>query len=215
MRNSIAVILFVILCSTASHGVAQMNLGVKAGGNISVFGPAYGYNYKERVGYLAGLSSHIKLGKSSFYLNPEILYLRKSFKLLSPVFLDEQLLFSDVVMGLSYLELPINIGYGSTNLMEGEDDVFMMFYAGVQPGLLQAQHLSFKPFGLIPSPAPTYTGFEQINRWNIAINLGLGVGYKRFYFDLRFSLGTVPLYNVEKDDDTVSTTQLSVGFKLF
>jgi hypothetical protein len=215
MRNAVVVVLFLILSFTASTAVAQMNLGVKAGGNFSVFGPAYGYNYKERVGYLAGITSHIQLGKSGFYLNPEVLYSRKAFTLLTPVFLDEQLRFTDVVLGLSYLELPLNIGYGSKNLMEGEQNVFMMFYAGVQPGLLQAQHLRFKPFGLNPTPAPDYTEFEHINQWNIAINLGLSIVYKRIFGDLRFSLGTTPLYTVEKDDDTVNTTQLTVGLKLF
>jgi hypothetical protein len=215
MRNSIAALLVIILCSTASQGVAQFNLGIKAGGNFSVFGPAYGYTYKERLGYMTGLTSHIRLGSSSFFLNPEILYTRKAFRLLTPVFLDERMQYSDVIMGLSYLEIPLHVGYGSTNLIEGEQDVFMMFYAGVQPGFLQGQHLRFQSFGPAYPQPPDITEFEHINPLNIAINLGLGVGYRRFFFDLRFSIGVMPLYTVEKDDDNVSTTQISVGYKLF
>lgn len=88
----------VLLCCITAQ--AQVQFGVKAGGNISNVRSKYGVNHNARIGFQGGVFSHIAID-DKFAVRPEALYAVKGYKFPATQF------NSGGTVGLSYINVPV------------------------------------------------------------------------------------------------------------
>lgn len=195
-----------------SQAATQNSFGFKAGGNLSYLGPTFEEEYGERVGFSLGVTGHYEL-IPNFYLNPEINYTRRSFKFETPVFLNNTLVGTDLFMGLNYLDIPLNVGYGSFVEEEDGPHMFLLFYGGPQFNFLLSQTNRFKAATGNNNATVELAEFESIRNTDIGLNFGASVGYNQWLFDLRYYFAFTSLFEFEKDADKMTSVSLAVSYR--
>lgn len=204
---------FLILCVISTQTEAQNFIGLRGGMTYSFMGPGFEGQYGDRVGFSLGLGSQIEL-RPNFYFNPELNYVRKNFLFYDPVFLDNRLFDTDLLVGLNYLDVPLYFGYGVFTEEEGSADMFIMFYGGVHFNWLMSQDNRFRGDPSFTGSQVNIESFEEIRQTNWGMGLGVGVGYNRWYFDIRYYFGFTSLFTFDMIDDVTNTITLSVGYRL-
>lgn len=212
VRRSRFLPLLFLLFFVPAQGNTQNSFGLRAGGGFNFLGPGFEHDYRERLGYSLGVTSHIQL-IPNLYINPEINYTRKSFRYLRPAFLDEQLADSDVILGLNYLDIPINVGYGAWAQHENGGDMFIFLYGGFQYFRLLSQDNRFKTRGDQAPENIDIGEFDEIRKTDLGINIGIGIGYKSFFFEGRYFFGVVSLFESDYLDDFTNSVNLSVSYR--
>ncbi len=208
------VLLLSAFLTASIQAVTQNSLGLKAGGNLSYLGPTFEEEYGERVGFSLGVTGHYELFPN-FYLNPEINYTRRSFKFETPVFLNNTLVDTDLFMGLNYLDIPLNVGYGSFVEEEDGPDMFLLFYGGPQFNFLLSQTNRFKAANGNNNATVEQAEFEGIRSTDIGFNFGVSVGYNQWLFDLRYYFAFTSLFEFEKDADKMTSVSIALSYRLF
>lgn len=208
------VLLLSAFLTASIQAVTQNSLGLKAGGNLSYLGPTFEEEYGERVGFSLGVTGHYELFPN-FYLNPEINYTRRSFKFETPVFLNNALVDTDLFMGLNYLDIPLNVGYGSFVEEEDGPDMFLLFYGGPQFNFLLSQTNRFKAANGNNNATVEQAEFEGIKSTDIGFNFGVSVGYNQWLFDLRYYFAFTSLFEFEKDADKMTSVSIALSYRLF
>lgn len=208
------VLLLSVFLTASIQAVTQNSLGLKAGGNLSYLGPTFEEEYGERVGFSLGVTGHYELFPN-FYLNPEINYTRRSFKFETPVFLNNALVDTDLFMGLNYLDIPLNVGYGSFVEEEDGPDMFLLFYGGPQFNFLLSQTNRFKAANGNNNATVELAEFEGIRSTDIGFNFGVSVGYNQWLFDLRYYFAFTSLFEFEKDADKMTSVSIALSYRLF
>ncbi len=191
---------------------AQNSMGLKAGGNLSYLGPTFEEDYRERLGYTLGVTGHIKLF-SNLYLNPEVNYTQRTFRFITPEFLDNTLDNTDLMMGLNYLDIPLNVGYGTYTKEEGGADMFLLFYGGPQFNFLLSQNNRFKATRGSNSVAVDPGEFKDIRNTDVGFNFGVNLGLNQWLFDLRYYFGFTSLFEFEKDADRMTLVSIAVSYR--
>lgn len=192
---------------------AQTFVGARAGINYSFLGPGFEGRYGDRAGYTFGLGSQIEL-LPNFYFIPELNFARKSFIFYEPVYLDNDFIDTDLILGLNYLDIPLHFGYGVFTQEEGSPDMFLLFYSGLQINWLMSQNNRFRVQSGSSSNTMNIGDIDEIRRTSLGIGLGMGVGYNRLYFDARYFFGFTSLFDFDMIDDFTNTITLSVGYRL-
>lgn len=186
MKFKVAMALGAIL--TAGSGTANAqhaNIGIKAGLNVYNINNDNGAEYDSKIGFHAGLLSHIHLSKQ-WAIQPELVYSAQGAK--------STLTSVDTKINLGYINLPVMIQYMFDNGFR--------LQAGPQVGFL----ISAKA-----EAGNTKTDIkDELNTIDFA--LGFGAGYihtpSGFGVDARYNLG---LSNIN-DNSTVKQTNR--GFQL-
>ena len=192
---------------------AQNSIGVRAGGNIGFMAPTFETYYTERLGYSVGVTGHIELIPNLFYI-PEINYTRRGYLFFTPSFLDDNLSGTDLILGLNYLDIPFNFGYGATLINEGASDMFFLAYGGFQLNLLQGQRNRYREReALSGAPEGDPPAYDAVRTTDMGGNLGFSVGYSQFLFDLRFFFGVIPLFEPKREGDTMNSVTLSAAYR--
>ena len=99
----------VIICCGVAQ--AQVQFGVKAGGNISSQRSSYGAGNKARAGFQAGIFSDISIDKK-FSVRPELIYAIKGYAFTATQF------STSGTMGFRYINFPVLVGYRPTKELE-------------------------------------------------------------------------------------------------
>lgn len=195
-----------------SQSDAQNSFGLKAAGNLTYLGPTFEEGYGERLGYSLGATGHIELSPN-LYLIPELNYTRKAFKFFTPVFLNSTLVDTDLFMGLNYLEIPLNVGYGSSTEEEDGPDMFLLFYGGPQFNFLLSQSNRFKTASGNNNVTVDLDEFEEIRSTDVGFNFGVSVGYNQWLIDLRYYFGFISLFEFDKDADKMTTVSIGLSYR--
>ncbi len=194
------------------QAAAQNSFGLKAGGNLTYLGPTFEEGYGERLGYTLGATGHIEL-LPGFYLNPEINYTRRAFKFYTPVFLDNTLVGTDLILGLNYLDIPLNLGYGVYTEEEEGPDMFLLFYGGPQFNFLLSQNNRFKAANSSNSVTVDLDEFEEIRNTDVGFNFGVSVGFNQWLFDLRYYFAFTSLFEFDIDADRMTSVSIGLSYR--
>lgn len=191
---------------------AQNSFGLKAGGNLSYLGPTFDEEYGERVGYTLGATGHIEL-LPSFYFIPEVNYTRRAFKFFTPAFLDNTLADTDLFLGLNYLDIPLNLGYGAFMQEEDGPDMFLLFYGGPQFNFLLSQNNRFRTSTGNNNATVDLDEFDNIRSTDVGFNLGFSVGYNQWLFDLRYYFAFTSLFEFDIDADRMTSVSIGLSYR--
>ncbi len=208
-------IIFMVIFFTMSDTKAQSAFGLKGGGNYNYLGYSFEEGYGDRFGYTYGGFGLIQLSPV-FYLNPELNYTYKSLDLYTPVYLNDVWIDNNVRLGLNYLDIPLNFGYGG--FIEPDENIqnsvpmFFMLYAGPQFNFLTGQNNSLvSRFGNTNSTIEL-SDIDEIRKTDIGLNLGVTLGAANLYVDVRYYLAFSGMLKYDTEGDAMNTISLTVGY---
>lgn len=173
-------LLLIACCIVGIPAMAQVEPGIKVGGNISDL-HSDGSSSHTKVGLHVGALAHIHLS-DQFALQPELVYSRQGAK--------SKASGNDISVHLDYLNVPVLIQY--------------MFSNGLR--IQTGPQLGF----MLSAKAESGNESQNVkDRYNsIDLSLPIGVGYlteSGFGVDVRYVLG---LSNVNEDDDNKVTNRV-------
>jgi hypothetical protein len=210
-------VLLLIIWFLTSNSYAQNALGLKLSGNYNYLGYSFEEGYGDRFGYGLGAFGLIELAPL-FYLKPEINYSYKSIDLYDPFYIDETWSGNNLRVGLSYIEIPVNFGYGAfidpVEPGKNPKPMLLFLYGGPSFSYLNRQQNELIPFRSNSEPERNVGDIDMINKVQLGFNLGVTMGTGNFYFDARYYLSLSRFLDYKADGNNLSSITLSVGYML-
>lgn len=195
MKTKLSVLLALVLFTQAA--MAQLNVGIKAGTNISRI---EGKSFKDefRYGYLLGGFAEIGLG-GKLAIQPEVLFNQYQTKVDTTFRSVYQNAFQDASSGevkLNYLSIPVVLNYKLGNVIS--------LQAGPQFGILMN-----KDKNLLEN------GKDAFQNGDFSLLGGAQINVSKLRFTGRYVVGLNNINDIDNQDKWKSQAfQLSVGFAL-
>lgn len=195
MKTKLSVLLALVLFTQAA--MAQLNVGIKAGTNISKI---EGKSFKDefRYGYLLGGFAEIGLG-GKLAIQPEVLFNQYQTKVDTTFRSVYQNAFQDASSGevkLNYLSIPVVLNYKLGNVIS--------LQAGPQFGILMN-----KDKNLLEN------GKDAFQNGDFSLLGGAQINVSKLRFTGRYVVGLNNINDIDNQDKWKSQAfQLSVGFAL-
>jgi hypothetical protein len=179
----------------AQAAMAQLNIGVKAGANITKID---GRSFKDefRYGYLLGGFAEIGLGKK-FGIQPEVIFNQFQTRTDTAFNSIYQNAFSDATSGnvkLNYLSIPLLLNYKLGNVIT--------LQAGPQFGVLLDQDRNLLE-----------NGSEAFKTGDLSLLGGAQINISKLRFSGRYAVGLNNINDIDNRDEWKSQAwQLTVGY---
>jgi hypothetical protein len=215
IRRSLQTLVFILVLTF--HANSQNAIGLKLSGNYNYLGYSFEEGYGDRFGYGGGAFALIEI-IPMFYLNPEISYTFRSIDLFNPTYLNDDFNGNDVRLGLNYIDIPFNFGYGL--FMDPEvtgssgGPTFLMFHGGPHFSLINRQNnkiVSRRERAVISDDGGN---IDQIRNFQFGINLGITAGIGNIYLDARYYYALTSLLDYDAIGDNMSSITLTVGYMI-
>jgi hypothetical protein len=203
MKKFLVCLAVALTVSAASYAQSPIRFGVQAGLNLSTVTWEDMDDISSKIGFNVGVTADYALSEALF-LQPALLYTAKgaSFE-------------DDVTSTLSYLELPINIGYKIP---------LESFTVSLKVGPYLAYGLSAKMSGEedgISADIDLYKKNEDIwgidkaplKRFDYGVGIGAGIEFGQIAVGLSYELGLANLANYDDGKIKTQNAFLSVGYK--
>lgn len=155
---------------------AQVQFGVKAGGNIATTKDLIAFP-KNRVGWYGGLTMELPINRY-FFFQSEMLFSSKGYKV------DQQLGADKTSIRFNYINIPLLIGYR----FEKNSSILL----GTELGYLAGARL------IMGKENNLYVGKHYPAKFDIAASIGLQHQFlKNLYVEVRYNYGFNMLYSVD------------------
>lgn len=169
-------VLFAICLLLGVQVFAQVQFGVKAGGNIATSKDLIAFP-KNRVGWYGGVTMELPITRL-FFFQPEILFSSKGYKV------DQQIGADNTSVRFNYINIPLLIGYR----FEKNSSILL----GTELGYLAKARL------LIGKENNLDVSEQYPAKFDIAASIGLQHQFvKNMYVEVRYNYGFNMLYSVD------------------
>ncbi|MDR2954226.1 MAG: PorT family protein [Prevotella sp.] len=197
IRTTLILAVLIFGINTANAQIGPLSLGIKAGVNLSnvTDGDA-------KVGFNGGVTVDFAL-PADLYLMSGLEYSLKGAKI------DE----IDTKLNLSYLQLPVHLGY-KLDIISGAK---IVFHAGPYVGYAvdgkwKSGGVSVDAFG--DEIAQVAGGIAKLKRFDFGVGLGAGVEFGKIGVGLGYDFGLADIYDGNLDGSIKNkNAYLTVGYK--
>ncbi|HEY6900252.1 MAG TPA: outer membrane beta-barrel protein [Puia sp.] len=237
-------LLICILCFSATHGFAQLRLGVTGSFSAANFWQSEGFRGLPSGvdtwainDYQAGLMAEYDLGHTNLILQPAVLYAESGAHLGNRQGLgtvgNVHIGFSNTTIKVQSIRVPVNLLYkwdinnGKVRILAGLGPYIAKNLSGTEKGYYQGDTLSNNgnyvtikydvnnKVQFKSGKSSTVAGDTRIAPYDIGMDAQIGVQYKKLQLTINYTRGFTRLYSTAYVNSGTSITNFTLSYIIF